>query len=382
MKFLYLVEWNFTGYSGVERKIISQVKVWKKMGHNPYLVIIGKTHKSIYKQWKDSDIEFWTVPSNSLFKRLYLDQIIKQVLFLFVFIKFFFKKIDFVLYRQSSLSLAPIFLLKHKLILDVNSNDLEDKTKKYGRLLQKIIKSYNNLLFNHSFAYLFVTFELKKYFENKYNIDSTKCFVVGNGYYDEKYDQKFLEKYFNEKHTKQPSKKTLIFIGSGSSHHYWHGVDKLILLAKELEDYHFILIQENAKYDFQLPKNIEIYDKVTSEQLPDLYMKSDVGIGSLALHRINLYEASPLKIAEYVFWGLPVVTAYKDINLHNLDFNLELPNEENNINSFNIERIKKFLEKNSSRILTDDERKIVSMEYLEEKRMSSIFNLLKFIYGQ
>ena len=51
------------------------------------------------------------------------------------------------------------------------------------------------------------------------------------------------------------------------------------------------------------------------------------------MHRVNLTEGSPLKSREYLAYGLPMVLAYKDTDLDdlNVEFLLKIPNTEDNI---------------------------------------------------
>ena len=83
-------------------------------------------------------------------------------------------------------------------------------------------------------------------------------------------------------------------------------------------------------------------------------------------------EASPLKVAEYVFWGLPVITAYADVNLHGTDFNLELPNVEDNITNATLEMIRAFVTQNANRVLLAEERNVVSLASIEASRIDHI----------
>ena len=51
------------------------------------------------------------------------------------------------------------------------------------------------------------------------------------------------------------------------------------------------------------------------------------------MHRVGLTEASPLKSREYLAYGLPMILAYKDTDLDqlNVDYLLRIPNSEDNI---------------------------------------------------
>ncbi len=65
----------------------------------------------------------------------------------------------------------------------------------------------------------------------------------------------------------------------------------------------------------------------------DVLMKTDVACGSLALHRNNMQEASPLKVREALAYGIPVLLGYKDTDLSNLqsEYILQIPNTEDNV---------------------------------------------------
>jgi hypothetical protein len=60
---------------------------------------------------------------------------------------------------------------------------------------------------------------------------------------------------------------------------------------------------------------------------------ADAAFGSLALHRIGLNEASTLKTRESLAYGLPLILAYRDTDLDDLDcdFLLKIPNREDNL---------------------------------------------------
>jgi hypothetical protein len=61
---------------------------------------------------------------------------------------------------------------------------------------------------------------------------------------------------------------------------------------------------------------------------------ADVALGALALHRLELSEASPLKVAEYLASGLPAITSYTDTRFPaGAPFLLQIPNTEDNVES-------------------------------------------------
>lgn len=107
----------------------------------------------------------------------------------------------------------------------------------------------------------------------------------------------------------------LVFVAS----HFlpWHGLDILIKAVEASSDTFRINLvgclsdeqRESIKED---PRFVE-HGLLTSEQISDIVARSWVGIGSLALDRIDMLEACPLKVREYLAGGLPVYAGYADI---------------------------------------------------------------------
>jgi glycosyltransferase involved in cell wall biosynthesis len=126
----------------------------------------------------------------------------------------------------------------------------------------------------------------------------------------------------------------LAFIGNPG--YPWHGVDKLVELAGLLPDVQLDVIgyEELPGFD-ELPENLKLHGYLPEAEYKRILAGADAAISSLGLHRIGLEEASPLKSRECLAFGLPLILAYVDTNLHNLetDFLLRIPNKEDNIQS-------------------------------------------------
>jgi glycosyltransferase involved in cell wall biosynthesis len=102
----------------------------------------------------------------------------------------------------------------------------------------------------------------------------------------------------------------LAFIGSPNNH--WHGVDKIINLAKQIPDIVIDLIGYGELPEYHpLPKNIQLHGYLSMEQYQTILASADAAISSLALHRVGLEEASPLKSRECLAFGLPLIIASK-----------------------------------------------------------------------
>lgn len=103
-----------------------------------------------------------------------------------------------------------------------------------------------------------------------------------------------------------------------------HGVDRIL---KGIDQYkknggkkkiiiHFVgtyldstvSLAKNSEYS----SNYIFYGKLTGQALDDVYNKADIGIGSLANHRVGSYTGSSLKTIEYMAKGLPFIYGWRE----------------------------------------------------------------------
>jgi Glycosyl transferases group 1 len=128
----------------------------------------------------------------------------------------------------------------------------------------------------------------------------------------------------------------VVFAGNISE---WHGIDRALFGMKNSKksNVHLTIIGEGAALPDlkEMVKNLQIADKVTfvapqnREKLQKYYEKAHLGLGSLALHRIGLQEATPLKHREYCAVGLPFVyTGIDDDFGEKFEFALQLNADE------------------------------------------------------
>jgi hypothetical protein len=80
------------------------------------------------------------------------------------------------------------------------------------------------------------------------------------------------------------------------------------------------------------PKNVVLHGALPTDQYVRIMQRADAGIGTLALHRNGMSEASPLKVREYLASGLPVIIGYTDTDFKgDQAFILKMPNTEENV---------------------------------------------------
>jgi hypothetical protein len=116
--------------------------------------------------------------------------------------------------------------------------------------------------------------------------------------------------------------------------YYWHGIDKLAALASGFPDLTIDLIGYEQIAGMQKPpENLILHGFLDSISYRNILGRADAAIGTLALHRKNMEEASPLKTRECLAYGIPMVLPYVDSDVGDLDcdFLLRIPNKEDNI---------------------------------------------------
>lgn len=128
-----------------------------------------------------------------------------------------------------------------------------------------------------------------------------------------------------------PGTRRLIFLGH--PHTPWHGTDKLVDLARRLPDWRVDLVgPAAADLTGPLPDNLRAHGLLQANGYAPLMAEADLAIGSVAMDRAGITEASPLKVREYLAAGLPTVIGYRDSDFPDgAEFLLELPATEGNM---------------------------------------------------
>lgn len=126
------------------------------------------------------------------------------------------------------------------------------------------------------------------------------------------------------------SRPRLFFMGSGDWE--WHGIDKILLLARLRPRWRFDIVGGARMRGLNLPPNVVGHGQLAHADYAELLHTADVAVSTLAIHRKGLEEASPLKTREYLAAGVPAIIAYSDTDfLRGAPFLLQLPNAEENI---------------------------------------------------
>ena len=153
----------------------------------------------------------------------------------------------------------------------------------------------------------------------------------------------------------------------------WQGLDKLARLARLLPDWDFELIGvDKESLPAEPPENVQVHGLLSRDEYGPLLARSDLGIGSLALHRKGMEEANALKVREYLAYGLPTVLAYLDSDFADGTpwFLLRLANTERNVED-ELEAVRTFGERvRGRRVPWDEVAPAIGAAAKEEERLA------------
>ena len=308
------LHWARTLSSGVGKKIHRQIETWKSLGHEAKLFMHSEEARD--RDLLASEKFFYPSQSGILQREIGRIRAAKEMLHA---VKRYQPDIIFL---RDGMYVYPIHRLADiaPIVEEINTNDLEQH-KELGMGYSFYNRLTRGFLFDSASALSYVSKELSESpafekFQKPKNI-------IANGI--------DLYKFIPLKAPNNNIPK-IIFIGSPG--YTWHGIDKIYTLAKNFPDLKIDVVgYENPSPNKPLPKNFFLHGYLSEKKYLSIFATADLAISSLAMHRVNLTEASPLKSREYLAYGLPTILAYKDTDLDNLnvDFLLKIPNTEDNI---------------------------------------------------
>jgi hypothetical protein len=156
-----------------------------------------------------------------------------------------------------------------------------------------------------------VTSEIALYEMNRTR--NYKCRVISNGIK--------VSRISFQKRTFKPD-EVLKIIMVANSNVDWHGVD-LVLQSFNKYNKNDIKLTLIGNFSPEVKKlasvntNVTLKGFLTQMDYKSSIDESHIGMGSFALFRKNLYEASTLKVREYFSAGLPVLLGHRDTDIEN-----------------------------------------------------------------
>lgn len=232
------------------------------------------------------------------------------------------EEFDLILFRYP---LANKYLVKlserfkNKIVFEHNTIEPSEIASgglinKETRLIYNYEKKYAPVVLRNAKAIIGVTHEITDY-ETRRSDKRIKGATITNGVASDKIVLR-TPSCFNGKEL-----KLLMLCGSVVN---WHGED---IIMKAIADYQgdcnvsfYILgdVSDSSKklaYDLGIESKVHFIPQLKWKELDEMFDKVHVGIGTMALFRKGLKQATPLKVREYMLRGLPFIINYDDPDL-------------------------------------------------------------------
>lgn len=349
-KIAYYLEWNDGPSSGVFKKVIAQTRYWAENGETVHFFVLS--HNPNLEDWQAAvhpAIKVTLIHWKTRLGRFgQMAKIVRQMMAW---------QPDLVYSRFGPY--YPFFELiwrRTKLILEINTDDMHEY-----KLMSKHRYWYTRLtrprLMNKASGFVFVSREVS---EKPHYRDYHKPFVViANG---------IDLSLFSPLPAPQNTTPRLIFIGI---HRPWHGTDKILLMARHFPDWHFDLVGVTANgFSETVPSNVHLHGVMERVDYEGLVAQADVGIGSLALNRVGIRENSPLKLPEYMAYGLPAIVGYQETNFpQEVDFLLQLPSTDDNV-ATHLDDIEAFVMRSMGKRVAREAIQHVDAKFKEQERLA------------
>lgn len=110
------------------------------------------------------------------------------------------------------------------------------------------------------------------------------------------------------------------FVMMATEYYEWHGLDVLLKMFNEFEQeyqLHIIgaIVDDDMLQAVSKSNRVLYYGKRSTEEYVDILASCDVALGSFALDKKGLTEASSIKVSEFLVSGLPVYSGHYDVSL-------------------------------------------------------------------
>jgi len=365
MRIAYILLWNVQSGDGIAQKVRTQADMWIKLGHEAKLFcnVLGELPSS-KSGWLDSEecfrydnwLQYLFDSNQEVLKRI--EEYTPDIVYL--------RFETFQPYHRKLNQRFPV-------VMELNADDVQEyqvnaKQKFTSKLMYLYHRLTRKLLFGPVKGIVSVTHEIA-------NLPNVK-------YYNKPYivlpNTLNLENYEAIPYEEDREMPNLVFMGSNGV--FWHGISKIIELAKNtVGELNFHLIGNIKNDESTSSPNITYHGYLSKREFEELFSKIDVGIGSLSFHEKNMYEACSLKTREYLSRGLPIILGYNDTAFLNRELPqwvLQLPNAPDNV-ELNIAQIIEFARQMKGRRLTKDEvAPYIDSLPFEKKRLAFFQSIL------
>lgn len=360
MRVAYYAPVDVSIESGVCKKILSQVTTWLANGVDARIF----AYSTSQDLWQGFPSHLITVVARGGFANR-IQRVARLVQLIIDW------KPDIVYMRQG-FYYPPLEYLMRKIptVLEINTNDLAEAKLYLSPVKYIYYKLTRDRLLRCAAGLVCITDELAQLFSH-FNLPVA---VIPNGIN--------LKDYTQLPPPKNPS-PVLIFIGHAwekaksplKSASYWYfGIEKMLQIANAFSGWSLVIVGFNIP-EPALP-NVRIYGHLSRSEYEALMANADIAIGPLGLYMKSMNEACPLKVREYLAYGLPVIIGYRDSDFPNgAPFLLELPNTPDNVEK-NLVRINEFVHHWKGQRVPRSEILHLDITHKESQRLAFMHSLI------
>ena len=312
MKIAYILEVDPFKNSGIIKKVVDQTDFWRENGHQVQVFAVWPRDKNTDRSFikakiiSSKRIEFL----KKSFVKNYLNKILSSKKVCGIVGEF---EPDIVYFRQNIWYPGVTRYLKQfKTILELNSVDFIE-SQHYSWLKRLIYNFGRNRILKHASGLVAVTPDILLHYDHL----KIPQVVISNG---------INLSNFTVKKSADQDKIRLVFVGS--SNMKWHGLNRIMELAKMFTSWEFIIVGTDYEAYEEIPDNVSCIGWIDKDKLEKIYIKSSIGIGSFNNHLVGKRTDSTLKVREYLAYGLPVLLGHRDVDVDGSDFILKATNDE------------------------------------------------------
>lgn len=354
MRIAYLARWDVTHESGILKKMIAQMRVWARHGHDVRYFVFSPGNSV----WDGiGEIAVRAFHGDDLRRRLFRRRAPSREILDW--------RPDIAYVRWSTYYPAwERVMARVPAVVELNGDDVRDNRISLPYPLYVAHVLSRSRLLRRADGMVSVSRQLAG--SPMYTRFGKPIVVIGNGV-----DLSAIPRL------PAPSNPhpRLIFVGYASRE--WHGVDKLRALAARYPEWRIDIVGvDEADQPNAAPANIHLHGHLPRDQYQELLARADVAVGTLALHRKQLETTSALKTGEYLAYGIPTIIGYEDTDFpEGHPHILQLPNTEDNV-AGNLETIRGFVERMRGQRVDRESIRHLDVEAKERERLRFMSGVL------
>jgi hypothetical protein len=311
MRLAYLTFGGVDSENGWVKKMLSQARAWMARGHEVMLFAISRSESP----WGGlADLPIETVKGFTKLARLWRSRALARRVIAW--------EPDLVYVRWSG-NRPGLGMLMERVpsILELNSYDVGGLKSRQSRMNLWYYLATRARVLRKARGLVAVTHEIA----GKFADFGKPVLVLGNGI-----DLSLFPEL------QAPSNPTPRVAFMGTPRQPWHGLDKIMSLAAHFRQWHFDLVGPSHEDlgSATVPENVSLHGLLGRAEYLQIIAKADVALGTLALHRKGMHEACPLKVREYLAYGIPTIIGYRDTDFPDpVSWLLQIPNTPDNVAS-------------------------------------------------